>query len=108
MRESLVNVEWRKRETREAVEQKISERRQAIETRQAREKDELKRSLSPPPPPKPAPAAGAQEPPSPAPSQDKDAYLKSVFERQQRIARRNDARPGRDREKERDGPDFEP
>jgi hypothetical protein len=108
MRGSLENIAWRKTEAREAVEKKISERRQAIETRQSREKNELKNSLAPPPPPKtgPAPSAGGPEPPSPAPAQDREAYLKSLFERQQKISRRNDARP--DREKERDGPDFEP
>jgi hypothetical protein len=110
MRGSLENIAWRKTEAREANEKKISERRQAIETRQAREKDELKSRLSPPPLLKtgPAPAAGGAEPPSPAPAQDRETYLKSVFERQQKIAKRPADRPGRDREKERDGPDFEP
>jgi hypothetical protein len=60
------------------------------------------------PPPKTAPPAGAPELPSPAPAQDRETYLKSLFERQQKIARRSEERPPRDREKERDGPDFEP
>jgi hypothetical protein len=49
------------------------------------------------------------KPPSPAaaPAQDRESYLKEVFERNQKIARRAVERPPRDRQKDRDGPDFE-
>jgi hypothetical protein len=49
------------------------------------------------------------KPPSPAaaPAQDRESYLKELFERNQKIARHTEERHQHNLEKERDGPDFE-